>query len=177
MSNDTTVAGWLTPTGSPPAWESALNRTLTQWIAGVSGLPEAAITPLWQDDVATPDTAGCAFGITEIHAAPPYWAPLNADDDLLTVSEQLQVQCLFSGSGAPGFATQFRDGLAVTQNQDELNRAGLAVCACTPVICAPELIDNHWQRRYRMTVTLSRIYTRTYHIKSLATAPVAFFGE
>ncbi|ELQ5981312.1 phage neck terminator protein [Cronobacter sakazakii] len=177
MSNDTTAAGWLTPTGSPPAWESALNQTLAQWIAGVSGLPGTAITPLWQDNATTPDMPGCAFGITEIHAAPPYWAPLNADDDLLTVSEQLQVQCLFTGTDAPAFATQFRDGMAVAQNQDELNRMGLAVCASTAIICVSELIDNQWQRRYRMTVSLSRIYTRTYHIKSLATAQVAFTGE
>jgi len=75
------------------------------------------------------------------------------------------------------YATFFRDGLFLEQNNAELNRAGLSLRDCSDIIPAPELINNQWQRRYDVTVILRRKTVREYGIKSLVEAPVQFFGE
>ncbi|WP_455769623.1 phage neck terminator protein, partial [Serratia ficaria] len=72
---------------------------------------------------------------------------------------------------------QFRDGLFVSQNNDELQAIDLTLLDCGRILNLPELINNQWVRRYDIAVRLRRKVIRQYGIKSLVDASVKFFGE
>lgn len=74
-------------------------------------------------------------------------------------------------------ATRFRDGLFVSQNNDELKNSDLTLLDCGRIFNLPELINNQWVRRYDIAVRLRRKVIREYGIKSLVESPVQFFGE
>ena len=91
--------------------------------------------------------------------------------------ETVDTLCCFYGPRGMSVATQFRDGLFVSQNNDELKAIGLTLLDCGRIFNLPELINNQWVRRYDIAVRLRRKVIREYDIKSLVDASVKFFGE
>lgn len=182
MSNNTsTEAGWLTPTSGDPAYDEALDRLLSQWMRNVSGLPAKMVMPRWQkDQPALPpvDTNWCAFGVTgwPIDDSPAF---TSQTDEGAQVWRHETFECMASFYGPAGmaFASRFRDGISVQQNNDQLNTLGLSLGDYTGLTPFPELINQQWVRRYDMTVRLRRKVIREYGIKSLVEAPVTYFGE
>ena len=83
----------------------------------------------------------------------------------------------FYGPSGMSYASRFRDGISVPQNNAERNALGLSLGDSTGLTPFPELINQQWVRRYDMTVRLRRKVVREYGIKSLVEAPVTFFGE
>lgn len=71
------------------------------------------------------------------------------------------------------FASIFRDGISVEQNNSELNRMGLTLGDVSSITPFPELINQQWLRRYDITVKIRRKVTRTYNIKSIVDGNVA----
>ncbi|GAB2938248.1 phage neck terminator protein [Hafnia psychrotolerans] len=181
MSNDTTVAGWLTPTGDPPDDDEALERKLSDWILGLSGLPDGYVRPRWtpiQPPQLPQDTNWCAFGILGISddANPAFQ---NQTDDSAEMWKHEQIECMasFYGPSSQGIGSQFRDGLMISQNNAQLNTLSLSLGTFTKLVPAPELINNQWVRRYDITIYLRRKLIRTYGIKTFLSAPVSFFGD
>ena len=86
------------------------------------------------------------------------------------------ILCFYGPQGL-AMATRFRDGLLVSQNNDELNRSGLTLLQMGRILNLPELINNQWVRRYDISVDLRRKIIRQYGIQSLVDAPVQYFGE
>ncbi|WP_431768961.1 phage neck terminator protein [Xenorhabdus khoisanae] len=181
MSNNSTAPGYLTPTSAPPDYDETLERELSRWIRSVSGLAPKTVFPRWTDPQPKIPPAGsnwCAFGIMAIREdANPAATQLSDQLHEQSSHETLDILCCFYGPSGQRIATQFRDGLFITQNNDELSRAGLTFQQCGQIQPAPELINNQWQRRYDVTVTLRRKIVRDYGIKSLVEAPVKFFGD
>ncbi|WP_208951191.1 hypothetical protein [Rahnella sp. ChDrAdgB13] len=181
MGNDTTTATWLTPTGALPDDDEVLERSLSEWILGLTGLPEGYVRPRWtpvQPPQLPQDTNWCAFGIIDISddANPAFQ---NQTDDSAEMWKHEQIECMasFYGPGSQGISSQFRDGLKVSQNNAQLNVLGLSLGAYTKLTSAPELINNQWVRRYDMIIQLRRKLVRTYGIKSILSVPVSFFGD
>ncbi|EPX7387252.1 phage neck terminator protein, partial [Escherichia coli] len=89
------------------------------------------------------------------------------------------IECMASFYGPAGmvYASRFRDGISVPQNNAALNALGLSLGDYTGLTPFPELINQQWVRRYDMTVRLRRKVVREYGIKSLVDAPVIFFGD
>ncbi|MBC8947222.1 phage neck terminator protein [Xenorhabdus indica] len=181
MSNVSNTPGYLTPVSAPPDYDEALERVLSRWIRAVSGLPAKTVFPRWTDPQPQIPPAGsswCAFGIMTIQEeANPAAIQLSDQHHEQWSHETLSILCCFYGPSGQRIATQFRDGLFITQNNDELSRTGLTFQYCGRIQPAPELINNQWQRRYDVTVTLRRKIAREYGIKSLVEAPVKFFGD
>lgn len=73
------------------------------------------------------------------------------------------------------FASRFRDGIAIPQNNAELNALGLSLGDYTGLTPFPELINQQWVCRCDMTVRLRRKVVLEYDITSLVEAPVTFF--
>ncbi|WP_312058774.1 phage neck terminator protein [Pantoea septica] len=177
MSNDSTAAGYITPAGDGPAYDEALERQISRWIRGDSGLPAERVFPRWTDpqsSIPAKNITWCAFGIT---TAPLPGMPANIQisdsESEQWAWEQLTVICCFYGPGGAGLATAFRAGLFIEQNNTGLNRDGLSLVEAGTIYNLPELINNQWVRRYDITVTLSRKTIRTYNIKSIVDANVA----
>lgn len=181
LSNDTTTAGWLTPTSDPPDDDEALERKLSQWVRGLSGLPAKMVRPRWtptQAPLLPQDTNWCAFGIIDI-SDDDNPAFQNQTDDSAEMWKHEKIECMasFYGPGSQGIGSQFRDGLRVSQNNAQLNALGLSLGSYTKFTSTPELINNQWVRRYDMTIYLRRKLIRTYGIKTFLSAPVSFFGD
>lgn len=180
MSNDSTTPGYLTPTGSGPAYDEELERLLSRWIRGLTGLDKNVVYPRWTDpqiQIPKNGTTWCAFGITGVQedANPAY---IQGDERSEQWShETVDILCCFYGPRGMSVVTQFRDGLFVSQNNDELKAIGLTLLDCGRIFNLPELINNQWVRRYDIAVRLRRKVIREYGIKSLVEAPVQFFGE
>ncbi|MFO3907578.1 hypothetical protein AAHD62_24190 [Enterobacter hormaechei] len=179
--NDTTQPGYLTPTGPAPQYDQGLEREISRWIRGVSGLPDGMAMSRFTDPQPTIPAQGsswCGFNISDFQdAANPASVTKDDDTDYQWQYETLVVLCCFYGPDGQAYAKTFRSGLFVPQNNAELNRVGLTVGEVGRIIPAPELINNQWQRRYDLSVTLRRKVEREYGIKSILSAPVQFFGE
>jgi hypothetical protein len=179
--NDSTQRGYLTPTSPQPDYDEQLERELSRWIRGVSGLPDKTVRPRWtskQPAIPVAESTWCEFGLLKVRQdVQPAEVAVDDDTDARWQQESLDVICCFYGPLGLGVATLFRDGLFISQNNEELNRVGMSLGGCSDIITAPELVNNQWQRRYDVTVQLRRKTIREYGIKSLLSAPVKFFGD
>lgn len=182
MSNNTSNhKGYLTPIASGPEYDEELEQLLRCWIFGVSGLPEGAVHPRWAPippQLPFAEGNGCEFGISL----------LQGDTDTVFETQQAAsaelwrhetIDCLvsFYGPGSQRIAAQFRDGVTLNQNNEQLKTVGLSLHSVGDITPSPECINEQWVRRHDITVRLSRKVIREYGIQSLVAAPVKFFGE
>lgn len=180
MSNDSTAPGYLTPVNDGPTYDEALERQISRWVRGVTGMDKNSVYPRWTDpqpQIPKNGTTWCAFGITGIQEDynPAY---VQAEENTEQWShETISLILCFYGPQGLAAATRFRDGLLVAQNNDELNRVGLTFLQQGRLLNLPELINNQWVRRYDISVDLRRKIIRQYGIKSLVDVPVQFFGD
>lgn len=178
--NDSTRPGYLTPVGPPPAYDDLLEQELIHWISGITGLSNDNIIPRWTEpprQTASLEITRCEFDLSIGHDANPLFIPVSHFGDELRQTETLEVNCTFYGLVAQAMATQFRDGLYVAQNNTELNNINMTVKSCGALTPAAELINNQWQRRYNLAVTLRRRVVREYGIQAIHSGSVNFFGE
>ncbi|EEI3459860.1 hypothetical protein G3D33_002172 [Salmonella enterica subsp. salamae] len=180
-NNSSTEPGWLTPVSGDPDYDEALDRLLSQWVRNVSGLPTGMVRPRWQKEqpsLLPAETNWCAFGVTgwPIDNSPAF---TNQTEEGAQLWRHETFECMASFYGPAGmtFASRFRDGISVAQNNAELNALGLSMGDYTGLTPFPELINQQWVRRYDITVRLRRKVVRDYGIKSLVDAPVSFFGD
>ncbi|HEM7577742.1 TPA: hypothetical protein U2J86_004781 [Serratia marcescens] len=180
MSNDSTAPGYLTPVSDGPTYDEALERQISRWIRGVTGMEKDKVYPRWTDpqpQIPKTGTTWCAFSITSL-PDDMYPAHVQGEESAEQWShETIEILCCFYGPQGMSVATQFRSGIFVSQNNDELKKIGLNFLDCGRILNLPELINNQWVRRYDIAVRLRRKVIREYGIKSLVEAPVKFFGE
>lgn len=182
MSNDSTTAGYLTPVGDAPVNDQELERIISRWITGVSGLPGNYVFPRFTDpqpQIPPNGVTWCGFGVTALpQALFPAERQISDDQAEHWSWEEVNVISCFYGPQGAETAAIFRAGIFIEQNNAELNRTGLSLRGIGDKIYnLPELINNQWVRRYDLTVTLSRKTIRTYNIRTLLEAPVQFFGD
>ncbi|XWY08909.1 hypothetical protein ACK3F5_15795 [Photorhabdus asymbiotica UENP] len=180
MSNGSDQAGWLTPVTLGPEYDDDLEHVLRHWVCGVSGLPDDKVRSRWtssQSPLSSEDNR-CDFGITGfISDVSPAFENQTEESTELWRYEEIECLISFYGPNCQRYGTCFRDGLTVSQNNDELRRFGLSVDKYTRLTSLPELINNQWVHRYDMMITLRRKVVREYGVKSLVEAPVKFFGD
>ncbi|WP_158785163.1 hypothetical protein [Pantoea sp. BAV 3049] len=172
MSNDSTSPGYLTPLGDAPQYDQDLEKQVSRWIRGITGLDAKMVFPRWtepQSAIPKNGNTWCAFGITTmLRGGTP--ANIQSEEEFSEqwTWEQVTVICCFYGPLGASVATRFREGIAVNQNADTLRGdTGMAVIETGTIYNLPELINNQWVRRYDLTVTLSRKNIREYGIKSI----------
>ncbi|WJV61060.1 hypothetical protein PCO87_14135 [Pectobacteriaceae bacterium C52] len=172
MSNDSTAPGYLTPVGDVPVYDQELEREISRWIRGVTGIDAKLVFPRWTDPQSSIPKNGvtwCGFGVTTMpRPATSANVQVSEEESEQWTWEQVTVLCCFYGPQGAGMAARFREGILVDQNADALRRAaGLSLLDAGTIFNLPELINNQWVRRYDLTVTLSRKNTRTYNVKSI----------
>ncbi|OVZ89990.1 hypothetical protein CBW58_18160 [Yersinia frederiksenii] len=144
-------------------------------------MDKRVVYPRWTDpqiQIPKNGTTWCAFGVTGVQEdANPAYIQHTGESAEQWSHETVDILCCFYGPQGMSMATLFRDGLFISQNNDELKSVGLTLLGCGRIFNLPELINNQWVRRYDITVNLRRKVIREYGIKSLTSAPVKFFGE
>ena len=181
LSNDSTEPGYLTPVGSEPDYDQELERQISRWIRGVTGLDASVVLPRWTDPQQQIPKSGitwCEFGIA-ISDPEDFPADVQVDEQSQQwVWEKVNIICCFYGPQGSAMASRFRAGMFVEQNNTALRSAsGLSLLDAGKIFNLPVLINNQWVRRYDLAVTLSRKNIRTYNIKSIITPNVDITGE
>ncbi|MXF49430.1 hypothetical protein GR294_23330 [Raoultella sp. Lac2] len=177
MSNDSTEPGYLTPVGDAPDYDKDLEKQLSRWVRGVTGMPVNMVLPRFTDPQPKIPVNGetwCGFNFATL-SRPGMPANTQVSDEQSEQWSWENIQALFCfyGPGGSAMATRFRDGMFIEQNSDTFRRiSGLSLVDAGEIRNLPELINNQWVRRYDLTVTLSRKNTRTYNVKSVVAESV-----
>jgi hypothetical protein len=155
-----------------------LERTLCRWVEGVSGLHVLLHWSAEQPEQLSAMDDWCSVGILSFQANDNP-ALVNQTDSSVQLwrNEVIEVMVSFYGPHGQRFATRFRDDVAIAQNREALNQAGLAISALGAIVSAHQLENNQWVRRYDQHLTLQRKVVREYAVHSILEAPTQFFGE
>ncbi|MDK4216354.1 phage neck terminator protein [Pantoea agglomerans] len=178
MTNDSTQPGYLTSTDTGPEYDEALERQISRWICGVTGLPTDMVMPRWTEPQPQNGLTWCGFGLS---VTPRDGTPASiqgGESSEQWTWEQVTVLSSFYGPSGAGIASRFREGVAVEQNATTLrSAAGLSLIETGQIYSLPELINDEWVRRYDIITTLSRKNIRTYGVKSLVDGSISISGE
>jgi hypothetical protein len=177
MSNDSSTGGPLVPSSTAPSDDDALIDFLQSVIVGVTGLPGNMCRPRWQQEPANLPAVGtnwASLGITERRGDLfPYVAHQSAGNgtDTLANHEWFTLLTTFYGPLANTYATQLRDGLAITQNREAMFLAGVSLVNVPhELVALPELVKERWLYRIDMPLRFVREVGRVYPVLNLLSA-------
>ncbi|MDT6960144.1 hypothetical protein QTN24_01420 [Cupriavidus sp. SZY C1] len=176
MANTSATGGYLAPTAPVPLEDDALDDLLQELVAGVTGLPGAMVRPRWQTTVPKhpePSENWCAIGVNRQanDASPAIQHDGDGDgsDDYIR-HQEIDLLCSFYGPAGKGYAQRLADGMSIPQNSEQLALSGMKFVRASDIQPAPALINQQWNRRYDLTLTLRRKITRTYPVLNLLEA-------
>lgn len=172
MATDSSVAGYLLPVAPHPVYSSLLDRVLHDVIAGATGIAAPdLVRPRWQPEpppIPQYTVNWVAFGVTRVERDVFAHTQHVEETDVLTRTELLTVLCSFYGPAAQDNASRLEDCLEIGQNRDALAAANTAMVSCGATTTVPVQLHNIWTMRVDMPVTLRRLVTRTFPVRSLA---------
>lgn len=178
MANTSATGGYLAPTAPVPPDDDALDDLLQLLVVGVTGMPGAMVRPRWQTTVPKkpePNEDWCAIGITRqaSDAGPAIQHDGDGEgSDQYIRHQEIDLLCSFYGPAAKGLAQLLADSMAIPQNSEQLALNGMKFIRASDIQPAPALINQQWNRRYDLTLTLRRKITRTYPVLNLLSAEV-----
>lgn len=158
------------------------------YLASITGLDKTKVRKRWQPKGGTQPKIGedwSAIGITSIKTdGTPYQKGFKPDkavaNDNITKTSFQSLKCVatFYGGNAFLLADTFREGIQVTQNNRELKRYGLTVqSVADDILRVPELVNSQWVDGFSVVFTVGRSVTRTYGVRSIASADVEFITD
>lgn len=174
------TGGYLAPSGSPPLDGQDLLDFLQGVIVGVTGMDGTLVRPAWQIESPTIPDAGnafCAFRITR--RSPDTYAVVehNTDgdgSDAMQRQERLHVLLSFYDQGSRGhadeLAARFRDGIAIAQNREALQRANFGHVKTGDATVVPSLLKVRWLYRVDLEWIVTRQIDRTYAVLTIVSA-------
>lgn len=167
MANTSATGGYLTPDGGALPLDDDLEDALQAHVVGISGLPSSMVRPRWQNPVPEMPEVGqnwAAIGIQLTQADDGPVISQGATHAQYIRHETLTVLVSFYGSSGNGYATLFRDGMAIPQNNDQLASIQAKVINVGDVLSVPELFNQQFIRRYDLPFSIRRKVIRTYAI-------------
>jgi hypothetical protein len=183
MSNTSATGGFLAPTSTQPAEDTALEDQLQSVVVGITGLDDDLVRPRWTPTPRSqpPATTNwCAIGVVRTQAD-TYSAVIHHSDgngyDEEQNHETIEVLASFYGPSGQGYAAILRDGLRIPQNRETLYANNLALYDATDITAAPALVNDQWIRRYDLTIRFRRQVTRTYDVLNLLSAAGTIHAE
>lgn len=184
MANDSTTAGYLVPTDTPPLDDNALDDFLHDWVQGVTGFADPAlIRPRWQPEPPIQPAFNVnwiALGVTNSTTDDDAYEehdPTGLGVDSVMMTEELTVLASFYGPLASQNAKLFRTGVKLSQNRDVLRAAGMGLIGAGQATTVPALTKETWVRRVDVTFMLRRNVTRAYQIRTIASAQAVVDNE
>jgi len=164
LDNSNSETTYLRPISSSQQDDIELERTLSRWVRGVSGLPPKHVLLDWTAEQPHQPSASedwCSVGILKFQANDnPAFVNQTDDSVQLWRNELIEIMVSFYGPHGQRLATEFRDGVAIAQNREALNQSGLAFSASGAIVSAHELKNNQWVRRYDQHLTFQRKVVR-----------------
>lgn len=184
---DSSVAGFLVPSSTPPADDLSLDALFQTMVVGLTGLAGSLVRPRWQPTVPKQPEATvnwCAVGVTNVNGddnPATVHNPFDASgtgSDTLYRHELIEVFFSFYGPKGQQYAEMARDGLWLPQNNGMLAQYLMTFTTeADPVRSVPDLVNEQWRRRYDFTARFRRQVVRTYAIRSLLSAEIDLYTE
>ena len=183
MSNDSSVAGFLSPTSAYP-YDSGLDQIFHDMLAGIVGITGDLVRPRWQPEPPTQppfDTNWIAFGVSKIK--PDTFAYIGHDPngdgglgaDVVERDERLDVLVSFIGPQPSTLLNMLIDGLQVGQNRDQLWTFGITLVEFSEPTMVPALTQEKWVKRMDTTGTFRRRTARGYNINNIQSAQATIY--
>ena len=172
---DSSVAGYLAPSGSPPD-DAALDLLFQPVIAGITGLDGTLVRRKGQEipgPQPTRETTWCAFGSTvtdaDTNSSLIYDGTANGGVGAMTQtrSETIDVSASFFGPAAVGTAKRLREGFGIAQNREQMRASGLAYVGMQRITFVPDLQNTQFIRRADVVFRVRRMVVETYAIRSI----------
>jgi hypothetical protein len=171
---------------STPADGQPLDDFLASYIGAITQLPSHLIRPLYQDDppeLPPHGTNWMSVGVMdstpdpgwpwEFYSSPPAVVPVDALGNPLGLfterHETFNLLCASYGPQADWFDGLIRDGIMISQNQEVLMLAGMAIVRISGRTLVPEYIRQRWVRRIDRRITFHRALRRLYPILNVLT--------
>jgi hypothetical protein len=177
---DSSHPGYLGGVSGVP-YGDALEDFFHGVIAGITGLVGSLVRPKYQDAPPTEpqlDVDWVAFR-AYVHATP--WSAFREQlSDGATVvegEEVVEVLLSFWGPNYQETERRWRDGLQVPQNRDELFAAGVALVGFADPVVVPLLVKERWVKHADVRATFRRWASRTYQVRTLASADGTIRGD
>lgn len=178
MVNTSATGGPLAPAATPAPLEGkALLKFLQNWMVGVIGLEGEKFRPSWQPEPPIIPNATEVWAALRINSRPADTFPEvqhNKDAggyDKLRRNEILNILVsvydLGSGGEADEYAALLRDGLAIAQNLEPLQRAAMGLHSVGALQTVPSLLKERWLYRVDLPVNVVRMITRKYGVQNL----------
>lgn len=176
------VPGYLAPKSSPaPLEDAALEDFLQQVLAGLSGLADDLVRPMWQLEPPTQPQRGVnwlSFGITVYPCEGYPFEDHDPDSDGgIGDSEQqrhetVEVHLACFGDNAGATLRLVRDAIQIDQNLAVLRASGFGLQETTEIVNGPLLAKSRWQRRMDMKLVLRRQVSRKFELLNILEADI-----
>lgn len=186
MTNTSKTKGFLTPVGAIPLYDDDLDTVFRQFIAGVTGLDEQFVLPIWDGtspDQQADDTNWCKAGVVSYGGNPGPSIVHNGMDatdpddgtDVLTWQEELALQTRFYGPKAGFYAALLKYGCMVKQNADELLEKGIAFSSADKTVSEMVTVNNLEVKETTFSLYFRRSVSFTYQVRNIARAIIHYF--
>lgn len=174
MPNTSATGGYLRQTNGPID-NLDFRRFIGLTLVNLSGFTAELVRPAWQQNpspIPSIDIDWMAFGQTSRRTDYDAYQVEKADGTSSTQirNEEVDFLLTFYGPNCIGKASELRDATDITQNQEALYLAGMAIVNFSDITHAPELINERWFDRCDMTMTIRREIRREYRILNFAGA-------
>lgn len=175
MANTSATGGYLTPGGSALLRDEVLEDALQAHVVGITDLPGFMVRPRWQPTVPEmpePDQNWAAIGVKLTRADDGPVLEQQEEFTRYIRHETMDVLVTFYGPSGFEYASLFRDGLAIPQNNQPLSAIKAKLISTGDILAIPELVNQQFIRRYDLPFTIRRKVERTYQIKPFNSPPV-----
>ena len=167
--NTSATGGYLSPTDEAIPGGLSLEDFLVSIVQQITGISGDLVRPLWQaEPPKQPDITvdWVAVGLKDIHTKSLDAYVEQQDDGGATLQQHefVDLFCSFYGPNSVTYSTRFRDGLKISQNREQLLLAGMGVKDISGITRLPELVNNRWNDRRDITVTIAYELNRVYQI-------------
>lgn len=170
--NTSATGGYLTPDDIVlPESGDELDKIFQWLVKNITGLKGDYVRPRWQPKPPKQlpsNVDWCSLGVTNI--ASDY--SLNMRDDELNSYETLDVLLTFYGPNSMRYASIFRDGIQVPQNNEVIRKHGIVYHSFSNIRPFPEFVNGMWIKRYDLTVQFKRKTSRKYQVKEISNANI-----
>lgn len=165
--NTSATGGYLRPVAPGPMDGLDFRRFIGTVLVGISGIAPEYVRPAWQPNPAPIpgiDVDWMAFGVTARRGDNDPYQEETATSSLMIRHEEVDFMLTFYGPNCLQLAGELRDGTDLTQNNESLLLAGMAIVDVGNITHAPELINERFFDRADMTMTIRREIRREYRI-------------
>lgn len=172
MPNTSATGGYLRPTNTVLDGQ-ALKDFIHDFLVGNTGLDDTLVRPAFQKGQPTiPDieTDWMAFNIAERRITNTTALAQIGDIEVQLVYEDMDIICYFYGPNATLNASTIRDAVRIGQNLEVLQLNGFGLRGTSDIRYLPILLNEQFDERCDVTITLTREIRKEYAILPLLAA-------